>query len=224
MLFGSSILLLGGFSDVLYIIFTIAVSYLIIQKLNPENRKYLKGLIFLFKISSVFLILYLIFEIYLPEINSYFINRYFFKTTPSIQENTRILDNIEAFNKIIHSPIYGIGSIKVHWFAQFGTFGGQDIHPFLSFALLSGIPGLIMLLVLIYKTNLVFIKKIKYGYKYILSIAAGVSFWGLLMLSIINTTPVFFFATVQVPLGILIGIIFSNKLMLNNENLTFFSK
>lgn len=124
--------------------------------------------------------------------------------------STRMDDNIEAWSAFLSSPIWGIGSTKVHWEALYETYGGQDVHPVLSQGLLAGIPGLFLLLLWfailvrrlpsVVQANIAELPNAR-------ALAAAVALVVALFLTAINTTPVFLFASSQVPFGLFCGLV-----------------
>ena len=131
-------------------------------------------------------------------------------TAYGFDQNVRIDDTIEAWGSLLRSPLWGIGSPKIYWEATMKTYGGQDIHPFVAQGLIGGFPAIIMLLYfvfMLYKALRMHLSTTSSTQHYYYAVAAAPALAGAFMLSAINTTPVFLFSTVQVPLGIFSGLL-----------------
>lgn len=219
---------LGGRSDSLFILFVVLLSTFISYFLYKNTKVIFSNNIKnIFLIANVLILGFILLSNMFPRTITLLADRWSIIFYQLNSSNIRIEDTIEAWDRLIASPLWGIGRTKVHWEAKYGTYGGQDVHPFISQGLLSGFVGIILLLFLIYLIVKQTAKKIRNFRRTVdhintFYLSAGVGILGAIMLSVINTTPVFFYAPVQVPLGIFIGILFSKQKKIINENINVF--
>jgi len=125
---------------------------------------------------------------------------------------TRMDDSIEGWHALMNSPLWGIGRTKLYWEAKFETYGGQDLHPFISQGLIGGIPGILMLflwIILLFRQFNLVIRTFFEGTSKNYALSSAVALSSVLFLSFINTTPVFLYSSNQVPFGIFCGLLLS---------------
>ncbi len=123
-------------------------------------------------------------------------------------------DNQEAWNSLVSSPLWGIGSTKVHWEASNIFSGGQDVHPLLMQGLLAGFPGLLLLMMwfVILGRRLASILRVGLtGLPSARALSAAVALAVALFLSAVNTTPAFLFGVSQIPFGIFCGVLLTKQ-------------
>ena len=204
-------LALGGRSDFLFIVAVIILSASISSRIRSETgiakKMVLFGLTVFSMIAAVVLIEQWADQPIITQVTERWLSRGF------EDEGVRLADNIEAISYLLKSPLWGIGVSKIHWDATFLTFGGQDVHPVISQGLIGGLPGIVLLLCFVFILYRVFRLRLRSG-NYpadYYAIAAVPPLAGAFLLSAINTSPVFLYSSVQVPLGIFSGLLFFRK-------------
>lgn len=206
---GAFTLTLGGRSDFLFIVTVvvccIGISFAIKETGETKKSPFIFVLSLILLVSSVIVI-----ENYTDKpIVSQVMERWSERGSVS-DEDERIYDTIEGWNHLVKSPIWGIGITKVHWEPVMLTYGGQDIHPFISQGLIGGFPAIIMLLYFVFilcKTLRIRLQNVSEKEDYYYALAAAPPLVGAFMLSAINTAPVFLYSVAQVPLGIFSGML-----------------